>query len=53
VGIGEEVRYEHLGRLRRGRLLCVSLGEGLLVDDPDEGRVWRRSEHVRDLRPGP
>lgn len=51
--LGEDVRYELGGRRRRGHLEDASLDRGLLVLDVEEGRVWRRPEHVREVRPAP
>ena len=49
--LGEAVTYELGGRRRRGTLEDASLDRGLLVLDDEDGRVWRRPEHVRELRP--
>jgi biotin-(acetyl-CoA carboxylase) ligase len=49
--LGEPVTYVLAGRPRHGILRDVSLEEGLLVEDPEEGVVRRRPEHVQDLRP--
>jgi len=51
--LGEDVTYELGGRRRRGHLEDASLDRGLLVLDEEEGRVWRRPEHVREVRPVP
>ncbi len=49
--LGEAITYELGGRRRRGVFEDASLDRGLLVRDPEEGRVWRRLEHVREVRP--
>ncbi len=53
VLLGEEIVYVHEERPCRGRLIGADLGHGLLIDDDVDGRVRRRSAHVRDVRPAP
>ena len=49
--LGETITYDLGGISRRGLFEDASLERGLLVRDATEGRVWRRPEHVRDVRP--
>lgn len=49
--LGDAVTYELGDRHRRGILEDASLERGLLVLDDEEGRIWRRPEHVREVRP--
>ena len=49
--LGETITYDLGGVYRRGLFEDASLERGLLVRDAAEGRVWRRPEHVRDVRP--
>jgi BirA family biotin operon repressor/biotin-[acetyl-CoA-carboxylase] ligase len=48
--VGERIRYRYAGAPRAGTLLEASL-EGLRVRDDVEGDVWRRPEHVQEVRP--
>ena len=49
--LGEAVTCVHAGRAVTGVLEDVSLDAGLLLREADSAPVWRRAEHVQDLRP--
>ena len=51
VLIGEPVSCRVGGETVEGVLEDVGLREGLLIRDAVSGPVWRRAEHVQDLRP--
>lgn len=51
--LGEPISYVLAGERRLGILEDASLERGLCVQDEQEGRVWRRPEHVREVRPAP
>lgn len=49
--LGERVTYEVGSHRHLGILRDASLDGGLWFEDEQEGRVLRRAEHVRELRP--
>jgi BirA family biotin operon repressor/biotin-[acetyl-CoA-carboxylase] ligase len=51
--VGERVTCQAAGRRLDGILEDASLAHGLLVREGDSAPVWRRAEHVQDLRPAP